>query len=182
MPFALKIPRRDDAPAPSAPGVHPTPLWSLRPQSDRQAGDAIVSNFLLHWFPAKVVKASLDWTYSFWLGTVSAALLLLLVLSGLPLLFLYVPSVERAYQSVKDIEYVVAFGAWIRSVHRLPLRRGGSRPQRAADRDLDHAPRALRSGPPRGDAARDSGQHAELHLGEGSQRPLRVRQRADRLP
>ena len=104
---------------PSAPGVHPRPLWSVRPLSDREAGDAVVSNFLLHWFPAKVVKASLDWTYSYWLGTVSAALLLLLVLSGFPLLFLYVPSVERAYQSVKDIEYVVAFGAWIRSVHRL---------------------------------------------------------------
>ena len=103
----------------TAPGVHPQRLCSLRPASDREAGDAVVSNFLLHWFPAKVAKASLDWTYSFWLGTVSAALLLLLVLSGMPLLFLYVPSVERAYQSVKDIEYVVAFGSWIRSVHRL---------------------------------------------------------------
>jgi cytochrome b-561 len=108
------------APAkPSAPGVHPRRLWSVRPVSDREAGDAVVSNFLLHWFPAKVAKASLDWNYSFWLGTASAALLLLLVLSGMPLLFLYVPSVERAYQSVKDIEYVVAFGSWIRSVHRL---------------------------------------------------------------
>ena len=106
-------------PPASAPGVHPRPLWSMRPASDREAGDAVVSNFLLHWFPAKVMKASLDWNYSFWLGTVSAALLLLLVLSGMPLLFLYVPSVERAYASVKDIEYVVAFGAWIRSVHRL---------------------------------------------------------------
>ena len=104
---------------PSAPGVHPTPLWSVRPASDREAGDAVVSNFLLHWFPAKVFKASLDWTYSFWLGTVSAALLLLLMLSGLPLLFLYVPSVERAYQSVKDIEYVITFGSWIRAVHRI---------------------------------------------------------------
>jgi quinol-cytochrome oxidoreductase complex cytochrome b subunit len=102
-----------------APGVHPRRLWSLRPQSDRQSGDAIVSNFLLHWFPAKVEKSSLDWNYSFWLGTVSAALLLLLVLSGGPLLFLYVPSVERAYGSVKDIEYAVTFGSWIRSVHRL---------------------------------------------------------------
>src|SRR5512145_2476867 len=110
---------RPVAPEEQAPGVHPKPLWSVRPQSDRQAGDAVVSNFLLHWFPAKVARASLDWSYSFWLGTVSAALLLLLVLSGMPLLFLYVPSVERAYQSVKDIEYVVAFGAWIRSVHRL---------------------------------------------------------------
>ena len=44
---------------------------------------------------------------------------LLLVVSGLPLLFLYVPSVERAYGSVKDIEWVVTFGSWIRSVHRL---------------------------------------------------------------
>ncbi|HVQ29806.1 MAG TPA: cytochrome b N-terminal domain-containing protein [Vicinamibacteria bacterium] len=105
--------------APSAPGVHPKPFWSLHPRSDREAGDAVVSNFLLHWFPAKVFKPSLDWSYSFWLGTISAALFLLLILSGAPLLFLYVPSVERAYHSVKDIEYVVTFGAWIRSVHRF---------------------------------------------------------------
>ena len=103
----------------SAPGVHPKPFWSLRPASDREARDAVVSNFLLHWFPAKVTKASLAWNYSFWLGTISAALLLLLIVSGVPLLFLYVPSVERAYASVKDIEYVVTFGSWIRAVHRL---------------------------------------------------------------
>jgi cytochrome b-561 len=111
--FALK---NDE---PQAPGVHPQPLWSLRPQTDRQAGDAVVSNFMLHWFPAKVCKASLDWNYSFWLGTVSAALLLLLTVSGFPLLFLYVPSVERAYGSIKDLEYAVTFGSWIRSVHRF---------------------------------------------------------------
>lgn len=115
MPIAFKR----AAGRPSAPGVHPEPFWSLRPRSDREAGDAIVSNLLLHWFPAKVYKPSLDWSYSFWLGTVSAALFLLLILSGLPLLFLYVPSVERAYASVKDIEYVVTFGWWIRAVHRI---------------------------------------------------------------
>jgi quinol-cytochrome oxidoreductase complex cytochrome b subunit len=104
---------------PEAPGVHADRLWSLRPRSDRQAGDAVVSNLLLHWFPAKVYRPSLDWNYSFWLGTISAALFLLLVVSGLPLLFLYVPSVERAYQSVKDIEYVVTYGWWIRAVHRI---------------------------------------------------------------
>jgi quinol-cytochrome oxidoreductase complex cytochrome b subunit len=109
-----------ESPAPkTAPGVHPKPLWSVRPASDREAGDAIVSNFLLHWFPAKALRASLQWRYTLWLGTVSAALLLLLTVSGLPLLFLHVPSVERAYGSVKDIEYVVTFGSWIRSVHRL---------------------------------------------------------------
>ncbi|QQR75367.1 MAG: cytochrome b N-terminal domain-containing protein [Holophagales bacterium] len=114
----MSEPTGSPAPA-SAPNVHAKPLWSLRPRSDREAGDAVVSNFALHWFPAKVSKASLDWSYSFWLGTASAALLLLLVLSGMPLLFLYIPSVERAYASVKDIEHVVSFGSWIRAVHRL---------------------------------------------------------------
>jgi quinol-cytochrome oxidoreductase complex cytochrome b subunit len=104
---------------PEAPGVHLEPLWSFRPRSDREAGDAIATNFMLHWFPAKISRASMAWSYSFWLGTISAALFLLLILSGLPLLFLYVPSVERAYQSVKDIEYVVTFGSWIRAVHRI---------------------------------------------------------------
>jgi quinol-cytochrome oxidoreductase complex cytochrome b subunit len=111
--------REVSTPAQTAPGVHPRRWWSYRPQSDRESGDAIVSNFLLHWFPAKVTKSSLDWSYSFWLGAVSSALFLLLILSGFPLLFLYIPSVERAYASVKDIEYVVAFGSWIRSVHRF---------------------------------------------------------------
>src|SRR5512139_3034913 len=110
---------RKAAPGSSAPGVHPRTFWSYRPQSDREAGDAVVSNLLLHWFPSKIYKPSLAWSYSAWLGTISGALFFLLVLSGLPLMFLYVPSVERAYQSVKDIEYVVTFGWWIRAVHRI---------------------------------------------------------------
>jgi quinol-cytochrome oxidoreductase complex cytochrome b subunit len=105
--------------SPAAPNVHPKPFWSFRPRSDRESGDAVVSNFLLHWFPAKAMKPSMNWTYSFWLGTASAALFLVLILSGLPLMFLYVPSVERAYATIKDIEYVVTFGSWLRSVHRL---------------------------------------------------------------
>lgn len=106
-------------PEPDAPGVRPHFGWSLSPRSDREAGDAIASNFMYHAFPAKVSRASMAWSYSFWLGTISAALFFLLILSGLPLLFLYVPSVERAYQSVKDIEFVITFGSWIRSVHRI---------------------------------------------------------------
>jgi cytochrome b-561 len=104
---------------PTAPGIHPKRLWSVRPRSNRDAGDAVTSNFMLHWLPAKSLRQSLSWSYSLWLGTISAALFFLLILSGLPLLFLHIPSVERAYASVKDIEYVVTFGTWIRSVHRL---------------------------------------------------------------
>jgi cytochrome b-561 len=115
----MRLPLTARKPDPDAPGVHPTALWSWQPRSDREAGDAITSNFAFHAFPAKVSKASMAWSYSFWLGTISAALFFLLILSGLPVLFLYVPSVERAYQSVKDIEFVVTFGSWIRAVHRI---------------------------------------------------------------
>ncbi|WP_242334691.1 MULTISPECIES: cytochrome b [Anaeromyxobacter] len=103
----------------TAPGVHLRRLWSVRPASDREAGDAIVANFILHWFPARSLKESMEWRYSLWLGTISTALLALLVASGIPLLFLHIPSVERAYGSVKDIENVVTFGSWMRAVHRL---------------------------------------------------------------
>jgi len=95
------------------------PFWSLRPRSPREASNAIVSNFLLHWLPARAFKASLDWNYSMWLGTISAVLFGILFISGIPLLFLYVPSVERAYATVKEIEHVATFGSWIRSTHRL---------------------------------------------------------------
>jgi len=93
--------------------------WTWKPESERDAGDSVVRNLLLHWFPAKVTMASLSFRYSFWLGTISAVLFGILCVTGVPLMFLYVPSVERAYQSVKDIEFVVSFGWFIRGLHRL---------------------------------------------------------------
>jgi quinol-cytochrome oxidoreductase complex cytochrome b subunit len=93
--------------------------WTWAPHTDREAGDSVVRNLLLHWFPAKVTKASLSFGYSFWLGTISAVLFALLTLTGMILMFLYVPSVERAYQSIKDIEFVVSFGWYLRAVHRI---------------------------------------------------------------
>src|SRR5262245_18142493 len=111
----MRILARRKDPAPEAPNVHTRPLWSFRPRSDRESGDAVASNFLLHWFPAKAMKPSMKWTYSYWLGTASAALFLVLILSGLPLMFLYIPSVERAYASIKDVEFVVTVGSCIRS-------------------------------------------------------------------
>jgi cytochrome b-561 len=93
--------------------------WTWQPESNREAGDSVVRNFLLHWFPAKVTRASLSWNYSFWLGTISAVLFLILVLTGIPLMFLYVPSVERAYLSVKDLEFTVSYGWFLRGLHRI---------------------------------------------------------------
>lgn len=93
--------------------------WTWQPESYREAGDSVVRNFLLHWFPSKITRQSLSWNYSFWLGTISAVLFLILIVTGIPLMFLYVPSVERAYQSVKDLEFVISFGWFVRGLHRV---------------------------------------------------------------
>lgn len=93
--------------------------WTWNPPSDKESGDAIVKNLLLHWFPNKISARSLSWSYSMWLGTISFVLFLILTVTGMILMFLYVPSVERAYSSVKDIEYVVSFGWLLRSAHRI---------------------------------------------------------------
>jgi len=93
--------------------------WTWSPKSERDAGDAVVKNLLLHWFPAKVKLRSLSWSYSLWLGTISATLFAILSLTGVILMFLYVPSVERAYQSVKDLDYVISFGRILRNSHRM---------------------------------------------------------------
>lgn len=94
-------------------------IWTWKPGSDKEAGDAIVKNLLLHWFPNKVTNRSLTWSYSLWLGTISFVLFIILVITGVVLMFLYVPSVERAYASVKDIEFVIPFGWLMRAMHRI---------------------------------------------------------------
>ncbi|HNV03856.1 MAG TPA: cytochrome b N-terminal domain-containing protein [Vicinamibacterales bacterium] len=94
----------------------PPAAWRARPGAE--AGRRVSPPGLLrHWFPPRISGASLSWGATGWLGTVSGVLFLLTVLSGLPLMLLYAPSVERAYHSVKDIEHVAAFGWWLRAVH-----------------------------------------------------------------
>jgi cytochrome b-561 len=97
----------------------PASLRSWVPRTPRESSEAIVRNFVLHAFPARVTRRSLSWIASLWLGTITLHLFFILCISGGVLLFLYIPSVERAYQSVKDIEFVVSFGSWIRGTHRV---------------------------------------------------------------
>jgi len=94
-------------------------LWPWSPESNREAGDAVVKNIALHWFPAKVSLKSISWGYSLWLGTITFSLFILLALGGVVLMFLYVPSVESAYTSIKDLEFTVSFGKFLRSFHRI---------------------------------------------------------------
>jgi cytochrome b-561 len=92
--------------------------WSWSPQSERESSEAVVRNLWLHWFPAKVTRRSMSWSYSMWLGTAAASLFLILTVTGVMLMFFYIPSTERAYGSIKDLEFAVSFGRILRNQHR----------------------------------------------------------------
>ncbi len=93
-------------------------FWAWDPRSDREASQAAVNNFWLHWFPARISLRSIGWSYSLWLGTISACLFVILTITGLILLNFYIPSIQNAYWSMKDIDNVVVFGWLLRAQHR----------------------------------------------------------------
>ena len=75
-------------------------------------------NFFLHIHANRVHLHSMKPTYTFGLGILLGFLFLIMVFTGIILMIYYTPSVDAAYQSVKDIEYVVPGGRIIRNMHR----------------------------------------------------------------
>src|ERR1022692_5267342 len=88
------------------------------PESNLERSQAMVSSFLLHMQPAKVHRHSLRASYSLGLGLISLYLFLILIATGVLLMFYYVPSIEKAYDIMKDLQYVVSAGLVIRNMHR----------------------------------------------------------------
>lgn len=76
------------------------------------------SSFLLHIYPVKIRRKELSWQYSWYLGVISTVLFGSLVASGLYLMFFYVPSPGSAYGNIQTLQTEVAFGQYIRNVHR----------------------------------------------------------------
>jgi quinol-cytochrome oxidoreductase complex cytochrome b subunit len=90
-----------------------------KPKSrDIERSRAISKNFFLHIHSAKVHLYSLQPSFTLGLGLITFFLFLILIFTGILLMFYYTPSVERAYQSIQDIIYVVAGGRFIRNIHR----------------------------------------------------------------
>jgi quinol-cytochrome oxidoreductase complex cytochrome b subunit len=88
------------------------------PTTSRTRALAVMNNVFLHLHPVRVKKHAVRYTYTFCLGGISFFLFLALTVTGVYLMFFYVPSIERAYQDIEAIENSVAFGALIRNMHR----------------------------------------------------------------
>lgn len=78
----------------------------------------MTSNVFLHLHPVKISRKSLKWSYSFGLGIIASILFGVLVFTGILLMFYYVPSVERAYSTMKEIQLSVPLGQFTRNMHR----------------------------------------------------------------
>ena len=57
-------------------------------------------------------------TFTWGLGGIALLLFMILVATGILLTFYYVPHVDRAYESMKDLRFAVPFGVFLRNVHR----------------------------------------------------------------
>jgi len=75
-------------------------------------------NFFLHIHANRVHVHSMKPTFTFGLGIILGFLFLIMIFTGVILMIYYTPSVDTAYQSVKDIVNIVPGGRIIRNMHR----------------------------------------------------------------
>lgn len=88
------------------------------PTSGRTRSQAVFSNFFLHIHSTRVHPHSLRTTTTWALGVSLASQFIVLAATGVLLMVYYKPSVELAYDSIKDLHYVVPTGRFIRNIHR----------------------------------------------------------------
>ncbi len=78
----------------------------------------MTTNIFFHLHPVKVSRRSLKATYTLGLGVLTTFLFIQLTLTGVLLMFYYVPSVERAFVDIVKIQTQVPFGQLLRNLHR----------------------------------------------------------------
>ena len=86
--------------------------------TNRNRALLVFSNFFLHIHPVKVRVRAMAFTRTFYLGGLAAVAYFILVVTGVFLMFYYHPSVPRAYEDMKDLQFVVYMGPFLRNLHR----------------------------------------------------------------
>ncbi len=88
------------------------------PTTDFNRSLVIFSNVFLHLLPIKVSRKSLNFKYAFHLGALTVYCFILLTITGVFLMFYYVPDTRRAYHDIQDLQTVVYLGNFMRNLHR----------------------------------------------------------------
>ena len=79
---------------------------------------AIQQNVFLHLSSVKMRRQSLKFSVTWFLGTLSFGSFLILLITGIPLMLYYHPSVPQAYADMKDLRFMVSAGVFLRNLHR----------------------------------------------------------------
>ena len=88
------------------------------PTDERSRAYAVMNNVFLHLHPVRVRQHAVKFAYTFCLGGLSFFLFLVLTVTGVYLMFFYIPSTTSAYSDILNIQASVAFGLLTRNVHR----------------------------------------------------------------
>lgn len=88
-------------------------------RTNRTRSLAIFGNLFLHVLPVKVREESLRVRATYYLGSFSLFLFILLTITGILLMLYYHPAVPQAYNDMKDLRFVVSNGIFLRNLHRL---------------------------------------------------------------
>ena len=88
------------------------------PVTDRTRSSFVFGNVFLHLHSVRTHLWSLRWTATMGLGIITTAAFLITLVTGVLLMFYYKPYPDVAYQSIKDIHFIVPTGRFIRNIHR----------------------------------------------------------------
>ncbi len=88
-------------------------------RTNRTRSLAIFGNLFLHVLPVKVREKALRVRATYYLGSFSFFLFVLLSLTGILLMLYYHPAAPQAYRDMKDLRFVVSNGVFLRNLHRL---------------------------------------------------------------
>ncbi len=88
------------------------------PVTDRARSQTVFGNVFLHLHATRTHVRSLRFSTTMAMGMATFCFFLILVATGILLMVYYKPSVDQAYDSMKDIHYAVPTGRFIRNIHR----------------------------------------------------------------
>ena len=88
------------------------------PDNPKDRALVMTTNVFFHLHPIRVSRRSLRAAYSFGLGTITAIALAALIVTGVLLMFWYVPSPAEAYPSMLRLQHEVPYGQLLRNLHR----------------------------------------------------------------
>ncbi len=94
-------------------------LFRSGPANSRlHSSQVVFQNLFLHLFSIKARKRVMSFGATWYLGALTFGTFLILVITGVLLMLYYHPSVPQAYADMKDLQFVVSSGVFLRNLHR----------------------------------------------------------------